>query len=114
MKKNFITRIFFLSFMALFFNKANAQTDINISFSDRMNYIFNQLDKSKVPNGLLSDYAMEFTKLSNFDGALLTDSEVTPTEFWDVYNTPASRSVPKDHFDLKMKPRTVSGQKFGA
>jgi hypothetical protein len=41
-----------------------------------------------VPNGLLLDYAMEFTNLSNFNGAILTDSnKVMTSEFWEVYNT---------------------------
>lgn len=65
-----------------------AQTDINTSFSDRMNYIFQQLEKNRVPNGLLLDYAMEFTNLSNFNGTVLTDSnKVMTSEFWEIYNT---------------------------
>lgn len=54
------------SFAYLF--KAKAQTDINTTFSDRMNYIFQLLEKNRVPDGLLLDYAMEFTNLSNFNG----------------------------------------------
>lgn len=64
-----LRRIYFILILALFCDFANAQTDINTSFSDRMNYIFQQLEKDRVPNGLLLDYAMEFTNLSNFNGA---------------------------------------------
>lgn len=75
-------------FLMLIFNFGNAQTDINTSFSNRMNYIFQQLEKSRVPNGLLLDYAMEFTNLSNFNGTTLTDSNMVMTsEFWEIYNT---------------------------
>jgi hypothetical protein len=62
-------RFIFSILLLLIFNFANAQTEINTSFSDRMNYIFQQLEKNRVPNGLLLDYAMEFTNLSNFNGA---------------------------------------------
>ena len=60
-------------FLTLVFNFSQAQTDINSSFSNRMNYIFQQLEKNRVPNGLLLDYAMEFTELKNYN-AVLTES----------------------------------------
>jgi len=53
------------------FNIANAQTDINTTFSDRMNYIFQQLEKNRVPNGLLLDYAFDFTEPNINNGAEL-------------------------------------------
>ena len=82
-------RKFFYAFLlTLIFNFSHAQTDINSSFSNRMNYIFQQLEKNRVPNGLLLDYAMEFTNLSNFNGSALTDSnKVMTSEFWEIYNT---------------------------
>ena len=53
-----------------------------------MNYIFQPLEKNRVPTGLLLDYAMEFTNLSNFNGTALTDSNmVMASEFWEIYNT---------------------------
>lgn len=83
-----IRRLYYALLLALFSNFAKAQTDINTSFSDRMNYIVEQLEKNRVPYGLLLDYAMEFAKLSNYDGTALTDSnKVMTSEFWEIYNT---------------------------
>ncbi len=78
-----------LAFLFLcLFKTVNAQIEINTSFSDRINYIFQQLEKNRVPDGVLLDYAMEFTNLSNFDGTALTDSnKVMSAEFWEIYNT---------------------------
>lgn len=66
-----------------------AQTETDSSFRSSMNYIFENVDKSKVPYGILRDYAMEFTNLENFNGtAALADSNyTTPSVFWEVYNT---------------------------
>ncbi|MGI8583763.1 MAG: hypothetical protein ACR2KX_16310 [Chitinophagaceae bacterium] len=81
-------RFIFSIILLLIFNFAEAQTDINTSFSDRMNYIFQPLEKNRVPSGLLLDYAMEFTNLSNFDGTSLADSNMVMTsEYWEIYNT---------------------------
>lgn len=86
---HFVRRSFYaLIFLLLLQVSLNAQTDINTSFADRMNYIFQPLEKNRVPNGLLLDYAMEFTNLSNFNGLALTDSNyVMSSEFWEIYNT---------------------------
>ena len=39
-----------------------AQNEVNITFGATMNAAFGNLDKTKVPHGLLLDYGMEFTK----------------------------------------------------
>jgi len=50
-----------------------AQQEINTSFKDEMNDIFQNLDKDKIPQGILLDFGMEFTNVSAFNGSL-TDS----------------------------------------
>lgn len=86
--KQTFRRLYYALLFILFFNFTHAQTDINTSFADRMNYIFQSLEKPRVPNGLLLDYAMEFTNLSNFNGTALTDSnKVMTSEFYEIYNT---------------------------
>ncbi|HEY8688399.1 MAG TPA: hypothetical protein VIM07_04130 [Chitinophagaceae bacterium] len=35
------------------------QDEIDTTFNNRMNYVFGQLEKNRVPNGMLQDYAME-------------------------------------------------------
>ena len=42
---------------------AFAQNEINSEFINRVNYVFSSLEKNRVPNGLLLDYAMEFEVL---------------------------------------------------
>ncbi len=46
-----------------------AQDTIDNSFNSRMNYVFGRLEKNRVPNGLLRDYAFEMTSLEAFSGA---------------------------------------------
>lgn len=66
-----------------------SQTETDTTFFTQMNYIFANLDKSKVPNGILRDFAMEFTNLENYNGtAALADSNYADAQaFWDVYQT---------------------------
>jgi hypothetical protein len=41
-----------------------------------MNNIFGSLEKSRVPYGLLQDYAFDFTDLGNFNGVFTDSNEV--------------------------------------
>jgi hypothetical protein len=62
-------------FLVLFFGQSHAQTVLDTSFAAQTNYIFANVDNSKIPHGLLIDYGMEFTDLTQFNGtATLTDS----------------------------------------
>lgn len=66
----------------------HAQDEVDTSFNNRMNYVFGQLEKNRVPYGLLRDYAFEFTNLNVFNGAGLVDSNhVDYTTLGDIYNT---------------------------
>jgi hypothetical protein len=60
-----------LRFIFLFSVLAHAEQDINTSFATQMNDMFGPLDKTKVPNGILSDYGMEFANVPAFNGTLL-------------------------------------------
>jgi hypothetical protein len=66
-----------------------AQTEIDSSFQIAVNHVFVNLDKSKVPYGILRDYAMEFTNLENFgEAAVQADSNYCdPGAFAEVYRT---------------------------
>jgi hypothetical protein len=55
-------------FIFLFSVCVHAQQDINTSFATQMNDMFGQLDKTKIPNGLLLDYGMEFANVPAFNG----------------------------------------------
>ena len=80
MKTRFLKILLCGIFISLLFSsKTNAQYMVNgkeadTTFNSSMNYIFGNLDKTKIPFGLLRDYAMEFTNLENFNGTVLVDS----------------------------------------
>ncbi|MGQ0738420.1 MAG: hypothetical protein ACT4OJ_05110 [Bacteroidota bacterium] len=66
---------------------AIAQADVNTEFSNRMNYVFGLLDKSKVPTGLLLDYAMEFADLKSYNGVLTDSNKTNAGLLKDIYST---------------------------
>ena len=60
-----------------------ANAEISTGYYDRMNYIFGALELNRVPNGLLRDFAFEFTDLNAFDGTYLVDSNlVDASAYW--------------------------------
>ncbi len=66
----------------------SAQEEVDITFNTRMNYVFGVLEKNRVPNGMLLDYAMEFTDIKAFNGSVLVDSNYTDyATLGDIYNT---------------------------
>ena len=75
--------------LCLFGKISFAQTETDTTFFTQMNYIFANVDKSKVPYGILRDFGMEFTNIENYSGtAALVDSNYADADaFWDVYQT---------------------------
>ncbi len=64
-----------ISMLLLYSNTSTAQTETDTTFFTQINYIFANLDKSKIPNGILRDFSMEFTNIENYNGsATLADS----------------------------------------
>ncbi len=51
--------------LCLFCENTFAQTETDTTFSNQMNYIFVNVDKTKTPYGILRDYGMEFTNVEN-------------------------------------------------
>uniref|UniRef100_UPI00404A3CDF hypothetical protein n=1 Tax=Flavobacterium sp. TaxID=239 RepID=UPI00404A3CDF len=51
-----------------------AQINVDNRWKNAINPIFENLDKSKIPSGMLLDYAMEFTELSAYNGKLIYKS----------------------------------------
>ena len=90
-KNNFMRKLFkkiLFAFMMLAVSISSfSQAEINTEFSTRMNYVFGQLDKSRIPTGLLLDYAMEFASLGNYNGVLTDTNKVNKGLLTDIYNT---------------------------
>ncbi len=84
--KKLLLILFCICFILLT-RQTKAQTT-DTTFNHNVNVIFGNLDKTKVPFGLLRDYAMEFTNLENFNGTSLTDSNrVDAGAFKAIHNT---------------------------
>jgi hypothetical protein len=47
-----------------------AQINVDNRWKNVINPIFENLDKSKIPSGMLLDYAMEFTDVTAYKGVL--------------------------------------------
>jgi hypothetical protein len=88
-----------ISVFLLFSTKTSAQyivggKEVDTSFNTSMNHIFGNLDKTKIPFGLLLDYAMEFTNLENFNGLTLTDSnKIDNNILRQIYTTLATARI---------------------
>ena len=83
MKFKFILSLFFA--MHSFFSVAQQQ--INTEFKTKTLQVFQNLDKNRVPHGILLDFGMEFTNLQAFNGTL-TDSTYTNSQTMsDIYKT---------------------------
>jgi hypothetical protein len=80
-------RLLLLCSFVLLTNLASAQQEINYDFTNKMNALFGQLDKSKIPHGILLDYGMEFTNLEEFEGTLTDRNYVTLGRLEEVYKT---------------------------
>ncbi|TRX39399.1 hypothetical protein [Flavobacterium restrictum] len=60
---------------------------INTEFATKINLAFQLLEKNRVPNGLLKDYAFEFAELSAYNGVVTDTNYVTPVALKTIYNT---------------------------
>ncbi len=52
------------------------------AFADRINYIFQFVDKSQVSTGVLQEYGIDFTNVNNFSGQVLNDSNKLVLNEW--------------------------------
>ncbi len=71
-KKKYIFLLFFLSFLI---GLAKAQ-DTLVDFKNQVNYVFANIDHSKVTTGLLSDYGLQIIPPEYYNGALQDSNEV--------------------------------------
>jgi hypothetical protein len=74
-------------------SKLAAQADINTDYTNKVQQVFAPLDKSRVPYGLLQDYAMEFANLALYNG-ILTDTNKTDADtYYNLYKTLLTSAV---------------------
>lgn len=90
--KHFFLLLFFLYSTCIL----NAQTSIedNEEVRNYLNYLFEHLDKGRVPHGFLRDYAFELADLDIYNGAVLNDSNyIDKVAYENVLRTIRSASV---------------------
>jgi len=84
-------KLLFLVGLSFYTLGINAQTEINTSFAEQMNTVFSDLDKTKIPHGILLDYAMEFTDVTAYNGTLTDSTAVNSFVFSTIYKTIGSK-----------------------
>jgi hypothetical protein len=80
-----------LSCFALFYT-ANVQAQ-NTAYANRMQYIFSNINKSKVTTGYLKEFGVRFANIEASNGALNTSNYVTPKEWNGIYSSLYSMRV---------------------
>lgn len=64
-----------------------AQINIDNEWKKSINPVFENLDKSKIPSGMLLDYAMEFTDVTAYNGVLTDTTFIDINVMGDIYKT---------------------------
>ena len=80
---------------------ASAQTSIeeNEIVRSSLDEMFEDLDKTKIPTGLLLDYAVDLVDFSKFDGISLTDSNYVNCQiFEDILRSVRSAAINRENF----------------
>lgn len=77
-----------------FILQTKAQTNDTTNYYGKVNYIFQHINKSAIPTGLLQDYGIDFATIENFTGKTLHDSNwVTLTDFRVLYESIYSQQI---------------------
>ena len=76
-----------LLFFCLFATHFSIAQTVNTDYATQINATFANLDKTKIPQKLLVDYAMEFEELSSFNGTLTSQNITNIGNYTGIYNT---------------------------
>lgn len=80
-------KIYYILFACLLTSIFYGQQVNNTEFKTKTNQVFQNLDKNRIPHGILLDFGMEFTNVRAFNGTL-TDSTYTNAQtLSDIYKT---------------------------
>lgn len=60
---------------------------INNEWKNQVNPIFQGLDKTKIPHGILNDYALEFTNVPAYNGTLTDSTYIDANVLGSIYKT---------------------------
>lgn len=82
MKKNIFLLCYFCFSLSLL-----AQPTINGEWTETVNETFSELEKERVPTGILLDYAMEFADVAAYNGVLTDTTAINLRVFSNIYKT---------------------------
>ncbi|MHA3786783.1 T9SS type A sorting domain-containing protein [Flavobacterium hauense] len=85
-----------LLFFMLFYCMTYSQIKVDTIWKSQINAIFENIDKSRVPTGVLLDYAMEFTNVAAYNGTITDSTEVSATILGNIYKTLLMGKVTSD------------------
>jgi len=74
-------------FSCLVYSQKQDYREIDREWATKINTVFENLDFSKVPHGILLDYAMEFTDVTAYNGTLTDSTAVNSSVFSNIYKT---------------------------
>lgn len=77
----------YLIIAAFFTIYAFSQKETNTQWKAQINPIFAGLDKTRIPNAILNDYAMEFTNVPAYNGTLTDSTYVDANVMGNIYKT---------------------------
>lgn len=106
MKKKITLLFCFLWGLAMF---AQQEKNINYDFENQRSRMFSNLEKERVPHGILLDYAYDFTNVEIFNGTHTDSLFMTAYDVRAVYQTLITGVVADTDLPL-MHPRDFSTQ----
>jgi len=85
MKPTLLFLVTLFSFFA--YSQKQDYREIDRERAKEINAVFENLDKRKIPHGILLDYAMEFTDVTAYNGKLTDSTAVNSSVFSNIYKT---------------------------
>ena len=82
MKKSIFLLCYFCFSLSLL-----AQPTINGEWTETVNETFSELEKERIPTGILLDYAMEFADVTAYNGAMTDTTSINLRVFSNIYKT---------------------------
>ena len=79
--------LFITAFICFLTTLSYSQQVTNTEFKTKTLQVFQNLDKNKIPHGILLDFEMEFTNLKVFNGTLTDSTFTTSQTMSDIYKT---------------------------
>lgn len=77
-----------------------AQTEIDTQWATEINNVFQNIEKNRIPHGILLDYAMEFTDIPSYKGNLTDSTYIDVGVLSNIYKTLYMGQVTTDTTDF--------------